>query len=183
MRYDPCEVAHVSHAAGFQVVDCFDHVREVQGDCVVPQYTMIVDPNLHVTKAKPVTAETHLAPPPRRYSKEEPAELSAEPKTAWAATPFAIVEGDDGKANAVRMGPVNAFEEGGALEKRAGQAIETILTAAAPMLAALRKPSLLLPGPVQVVAKAQRIFLLPNEMYEGVFHVDGDEENVVAVVL
>ena len=51
------------------------------------------------------------------------------------------------------------------------------------MLAALRRPSLLLPGPVQAVCKAQRIFLQPYETYEGVWHVDGHEENDVAVVL
>lgn len=61
--------------------------------------------------------------------------------------------------------------------------VEEVLDAALPLLAALRLPSLLLPGPLQVVVKAQSIVLKEGERYEGVWHEDGLREDVVAVVL
>lgn len=143
---------------------------------MVPQYTMILDPNMHLAEAKTPGPETHLP----EMGKDK---LNSETVAYWAATPFAVVpNGGDGTAVAARLGPINALEDR-RLEKRTGAMVETILSAAAPMLAALRRPSLLLPGPLQVVCKAQRIFLQPNEVYEGVWHVDGDGENVVAVIL
>jgi hypothetical protein len=60
---------------------------------------------------------------------------------------------------------------------------EAILNAALPLLAELRRPALLLPGKLQAVVKAQRIYLKPGEEYDGVFHRDGKDENIVAVVL
>ena len=62
-------------------------------------------------------------------------------------------------------------------------AVESILTAALPLVADLRKPAILLPGKLQVVVKAQSIYLNPGEEYEGVWHYDGLNENIVAVVL
>uniref|UniRef100_A0A0G4F339 Uncharacterized protein n=1 Tax=Chromera velia CCMP2878 TaxID=1169474 RepID=A0A0G4F339_9ALVE len=59
--------------------------------------------------------------------------------------------------------------------------VERILRSAAPLLAQLRRPALLLPGPLQVVCKAQRIFVKEGEEYEGVWHLDGEAERVVAV--
>jgi hypothetical protein len=151
---------------------------------------MIVDPNMHLAMATPPTEDTHMPIPPARHgsSVRSVPTLPTDTKACWAATPFAIVTGDCAgdrppPAKAVRLGPTNGFEAPGPLEERAGNAFETVLSAAAPMLAALRRPSLLLPGPLQVVCKAQRIFLQPGEVYEGVWHVDGDDENVVAVVL
>ena len=60
---------------------------------------------------------------------------------------------------------------------------EKILTTAIPMLSHLTKPALLLPGKLQAVMKAQRIFLTPGNEYEGVWHKDGKNENIVAVVI
>ena len=62
-------------------------------------------------------------------------------------------------------------------------AVESILTAALPFVAALRRPALLLPGKLQAVVKAQSIYLDPGEEYEGVWHYDGLNEDIVAVVL
>jgi hypothetical protein len=62
-------------------------------------------------------------------------------------------------------------------------AVEQIMTAAAPMLARLSSPALLLPGPLQAVVKAQRIYLNPGEQYAGVWHYDGKHERIAAVVL
>src|SRR5690554_3320726 len=61
--------------------------------------------------------------------------------------------------------------------------IEEVFNAAIPLLAQLRRPALLLPGPLQAVVKAQRIFLEPGQEYEGVWHYDGKEEHIVAVAI
>lgn len=61
--------------------------------------------------------------------------------------------------------------------------VEDVFEGALPLLACLKLPSLLLPGPLQVVVKAQSIVLGEGERYEGVWHDDGLREHVVAVVL
>ena len=83
--------------------------------------------------------------------------------------------------------------------------IEKVLTAALPLLARLRRPALMLPGPLQVVIKSQRMLLERDaslqttvggagsnlgegaagdySFYSGVWHIDGKHERVVAVVL
>ncbi len=62
-------------------------------------------------------------------------------------------------------------------------AIETIFSAALPLLAKLRKPSLILPGKLQACIKAQRIYLNPGEDYSGIWHRDGKNEDIAAVVI
>ena len=62
-------------------------------------------------------------------------------------------------------------------------ATQRLMGAALPMLAMMRRPALLLPGPFQAVVKAQRIVLAEGEDYAGVWHEDGMDEHVVAVVL
>lgn len=62
-------------------------------------------------------------------------------------------------------------------------AMEQVFNSALPLLANLQLPALLLPGPLQVVVKAQRIVLEDEDLYEGVWHDDGLREHVVAVVL
>jgi hypothetical protein len=61
--------------------------------------------------------------------------------------------------------------------------IEELLQTALPLLSKLRRPAMLLPGLAQVVVKAQRIYLKPGEEYNGIWHLDGLHEHVVAVVL
>jgi hypothetical protein len=46
-----------------------------------------------------------------------------------------------------------------------------VLEAALSMLGKLRRPALLMPGPLQVVVKAQRIVLRAGEDYSGVWYV------------
>jgi hypothetical protein len=60
---------------------------------------------------------------------------------------------------------------------------EEILNIALPILGKITKPALLLPGKLQAVVKAQRIYLKPGEEYEGVWLRDGKHENIVAVVI
>ena len=62
-------------------------------------------------------------------------------------------------------------------------AIESILSSALPLIAQLHRPALLLPGKLQTVIKAQSIYLHPGEEYTGVWHYDGLNEDIVAVVL
>ena len=63
-------------------------------------------------------------------------------------------------------------------------ACDKVLTTALPMLARLRRPALLLPGPLQVVVKSQRMLLeSASEEYSGCWHKDGKHECIVAVVL
>jgi hypothetical protein len=62
-------------------------------------------------------------------------------------------------------------------------ATQRLMGSALPLLAKLRRPALLLPGPLQAVVKAQRIVLEEGEDYAGVWHEDGMDEHVVAVVL
>ena len=66
-------------------------------------------------------------------------------------------------------------------------AVQGVFESALPLLARLRRPALLLPGPLQAVVKAQRICFSAGggeqERYEGVWHEDGLEEHVIAVVL
>ena len=61
--------------------------------------------------------------------------------------------------------------------------VETILEASLPMLGNLTKPALMLPGKLQAVVKAQRIYLQPGSEYTGCWHYDGKKEDIVAVVL
>ena len=60
---------------------------------------------------------------------------------------------------------------------------EDILNKALPILTKLRSPALLFPGKLQAVIKAQRIYFKPGEEYVGVWHKDGKQEKVVAVIL
>jgi hypothetical protein len=62
-------------------------------------------------------------------------------------------------------------------------ATQNLMTCALPLLGRLRRPALLLPGPLQAVVKAQRIVLDDGEEYAGVWHEDGTEEHIVAAVL
>lgn len=61
--------------------------------------------------------------------------------------------------------------------------LQHLLNIAMPFVAKLKRPSLLLPGPLQAVVKAQRIVLAEGERYEGVWHEDGLREHVIATVL
>jgi hypothetical protein len=60
---------------------------------------------------------------------------------------------------------------------------EEIFNIALPILSKITRPALLLPGKLQAVVKAQRIYLKPGEEYEGVWHRDGKYEDIVAVVI
>ena len=66
---------------------------------------------------------------------------------------------------------------------RLHRCVQEVFQACLPLLARLRRPCLLLPGPVQAVVKAQRIHLKASEEYEGIWHQDGLQENIVAVCL
>jgi hypothetical protein len=60
---------------------------------------------------------------------------------------------------------------------------EEILNITLPILSKITRPAILLPGKLQAVVKAQRIYLKPVEEYEGLWHRDGKHEDIVAVVI
>jgi hypothetical protein len=62
-------------------------------------------------------------------------------------------------------------------------AIEEIFNIALPILSKITKPALLLPGKLQAVIKAQRIYLKSGEEYEEVWHRDRKHENIIAVAI
>jgi hypothetical protein len=62
-------------------------------------------------------------------------------------------------------------------------AIEEIFNIALPILSKITKPALFLPGKLQAVIKAQRIYLKPGKEYEGVWHRDRKHENIVSVAI
>ena len=62
-------------------------------------------------------------------------------------------------------------------------AIEQIFSLAMPILSKMTRPALILPGKLQAVIKAQTIFLKEHEEYEGVWHRDGKNEDIVAVII
>ena len=62
-------------------------------------------------------------------------------------------------------------------------AIEDIFTAALPLLSRLVSPALMLPARLQAVVKAQSIQVAEGETYEGCWHRDGLDTDIVAVVL
>lgn len=135
-------------------------------DFPVPEYQNIIDPNL--------------------YSHQD--EEEQQRRTGWIPTEVLVervAHAEPGRwsLRASLLSPIYDFDYG----EHPGlyRTVDGVLNAALPMLARLRRPALMLPGMLQVVVKAQKIFLGPGGVYEGVWHHDGngDNERIVAVVL
>lgn len=107
-----------------------------------------------------------------------------DPKTnayLWTATDFIIEfprksQGVAYLASPLPLLPLNKHRE-------LGVAIEAVLTSALPMISELRERAVLLPGKVQAVIKAQVICLDPEEEYDGDWRCEGNEGDIIAVVL
>ena len=122
-------------------------------DCPIPRYQMIIDPNRFVSPG---------ANPPDT--------------TRWLPCEFDI----DGSGQCTLLGGDHAHR----YPELARTVATPILNAALPLLARLRRPQLVLQNQkLQVVFKAQSIIVPPGETYEGVWHIDGLHEKIVAVVL
>jgi hypothetical protein len=61
--------------------------------------------------------------------------------------------------------------------------VEEILNIALPILSKMTRPALYLPGKLQAVVKAHRIYLKPGEEYNASWQLDGKHENIIAVVI
>ena len=155
----PQAVTHIKHLC--------DNLAHTTNDRPIPKYQMIIDPNQCVRTRK------------------------SDGKTVWVPSEFDVAT--DGTVEMV------GGERGHWMNMDAVQQVSTpILEHALPLLARLKKPHLLLEGQrLQVVVKAQRIILPPSQEntdahggdnsstaeYVGLWHVDGEHEAVVAVVL
>jgi hypothetical protein len=137
-----------------------DEQAKKTNDRPIPRYQMIIDPNLFTRTRK------------------------LDGKTVWVPSEFDI--SPDGS----RVGLVGG-RRAHWIEPDLINAVATpVLQNALPLLARLRRPSLLLEGQrLQVVVKAQRIEVPEKKYdahvseYKGLWHVDGENEPIVAVVL
>ena len=171
-----------------------DRLAVQRQDFFVPQYQNIIDPNLTALLDTPTNLHRWTATDFLIEEVQLPKQTTVLTlqgcvrKAIGRSLPWHSVElilsfaGDVlalGRAHLGSPLPSLPLQE----NRELGVAIESILTAALPLVAKLRKPALLLPGKLQAVVKAQRIYLNPGEEYTGVWHYDGLSEEIVAVVL
>eukprot|EP01012_Entosiphon_sulcatum_P010824 TRINITY_DN16448_c0_g1_i5.p1 TRINITY_DN16448_c0_g1~~TRINITY_DN16448_c0_g1_i5.p1 ORF type:complete len:617 (+),score=66.50 TRINITY_DN16448_c0_g1_i5:22-1851(+) len=187
-----------------------DQRAQMDPDLPLPMYQNIIDPNL-VAVPNPHAAADNEVGAVQSWQPKKVAPLHTWCATEFNIRPIPSVDAEWGLRHGrhcqrlpaeVRLAihrflpPGVTFAEARArapihdIDPRSGPeaallttAAERVLTAALPMLTRLRRPALVLPGPLQAVVKAQRIYLQPGEEYEGVWHRDGKQEHVVAVVL
>lgn len=144
-------------------------------DYFIENYQNIIDPNLTVAK-QPEADKLN------RIRQTDPLQITEEP-FRWTATDFIVEENKTNNKNAKASicSPISNLDP--MQNKELHVAVENVFNAALPLLSKLRRPALLLPGKVQTVIKAQRIYLKPGEEYAGVWHHDGKNEEIVAVIL
>ena len=175
------------HAQLVRAVEALEAARPAEH--LVPQYRNILDPNRFVhpeTKCwLPSLVTVEQRPKPdvltalQAAVRESCGELLPD---EVLRNVVAQIEGDAWEWVARLASPVQTLGLAAHLDLYAS--LEGVLTAALPMLAALRRPALLLPGRLQVVAKVQGIYLRDvRDSYEGCWHTDGSREDIVAVVL
>eukprot|EP00658_Telonema_sp_P-2_P083161 TRINITY_DN8936_c0_g1_i1.p1 TRINITY_DN8936_c0_g1~~TRINITY_DN8936_c0_g1_i1.p1 ORF type:complete len:692 (+),score=126.16 TRINITY_DN8936_c0_g1_i1:138-2213(+) len=155
-------------------------------DYFVAMYQNLIDPNLAVIPStwdgspnvwagtNEISAETVA----RELISPSDGETSCTADMRWIPTEFKI---DRHAGKATVHGPIPRLDR--EQFKELYTAIPAVLTAGLPLLAKLRRPGILEPDRLQAVVKAQRIVLQPGEQYDGVWHRDGQAENIVAVVL
>jgi hypothetical protein len=171
-----------------------DRLADRRQDFFVPQYQNIIDPNLTAvldaaTNQHCWTATDFLIEEVKVPKRNVVMTLQGCVRKAlgrglpWHSVELILSYAGDvfsvGRAHLASPLPSLPLDE----NRELGVAIESILTAALPLVAKLRRPALLLPGKLQAVVKAQRIYLNSGEEYTGVWHYDGLNENIVAVVL
>lgn len=161
---------------------------EKRRDSPAPKYHNIIDPNIGNVNGTWVPTEFQVSEAPFE-------ETVAVLERAWekGTNGMSLPEGFLEKAMShndppfVRAGKVEIRSHIPDLDPHDNAqlylAIENVFEAALPLLAKMKLPALLLPGPLQVVVKAQRIVLKASQTYSGVWHEDGVREHVIAVVL
>ena len=153
-----------------------DTMASTTKDYFIENYQNIIDPNLTVAKQPEADKLNQIRQPyPSSKTTEEP--------FRWTATDFILEEDkiNNRKAKASICSQISNIDP--MQNKELHVAVENVFNAALPLLSKLRRPALLLPGKVQTVIKAQRIYLKPGEEYAGVWHHDGKNEEIVAVIL
>jgi len=151
-----------------------DKLANNTNDYFIENYQNIIDPNLTVMQQ------------PEADKLDEIRGKQKEKVLRWTATDFLIDDNkmkktEDFQGHAKICSPISNLDP---MEyKELHTAVETVFNAALPLLSKLRRPALLLPGKVQSVIKAQRIYLNPGEEYSGVWHCDGKNEEIIAVIL
>ena len=160
-------------------------------DFPVPMYQNIIDPNLTAVEDEQgagllwtatdfIISEEEAPPDPRLAAALQACALRMVRRSLPPAAVRRILH-QPPRPRARAASPISNLEP--AAHRELYAAVEDVLTAALPLLGALRRPGLLLPGRLQAVVKAQRIYLEPGEEYAGVWHTDGLREDVLAVVL
>lgn len=179
----------VPHHAHANLRDLLDKLGRIHKDFPVPKYQNIIDPNIGVKNGIWVPTELQLS------------EVRSAPEYVFLAVQLACHNATNGQtlppelANSI-LSFAGGFPMRGKVEISSNipdldphshaalyAAIEHVMQAAVPLLAKLKRPALLLPGPLQAVVKAQRIIVEEGQDYAGVWHEDGMSEHVVAVIL
>jgi hypothetical protein len=179
-------------AAHNMIIYILDKLACIKKDYFVPMYHNIIDPNLYTTKQEhdDVWVATDFIIDEIKISKLSTIvtlQLSILKKAKGKKLNRRIIKivteflksKTLGKASIA--GPISDLDQ--LKFRELYVAVEMILTAALPKLAELRRPALILPGKIQAVIKAQRIYLKPGEEYAGIWHYDGKNEDIVAVVI
>ena len=178
------------HAQLVRAVEALEAARPAEH--LVPQYRNILDPNRYVHPKTKCWLPSLVTVEQRPKLEALTALQAAVRESCGELLPDEVLrnvvagmEGDAGSAAewvARLASPVQAL--GIATHLHLYEALEGVLCEALPMLAALRRPALLLPGRLQVVTKVQGIYLRDvRDSYEGCWHKDGSREDIVAVVL
>ena len=154
----------------------------------MPQYHNLIDPNLAAVDGLWVPTEFDVAEAPHAPTPlvllVELACLTATGQRlpfGFSHTITQLATGHSVRAECAMRTPIPGYAPHKHVKLHA--VAQGLMGAAAPLLAKLRRPALLLPGPVQAVVKAQRIVVDEGDDYAGVWHEDGMEEHVAAVVL
>lgn len=184
--------ARVPAALHARLQTLLDDLACQRQDFPMPQFQNIIDPDLYVTDSTTL-ASVWIPTDFEVVEQTRPDIIStlvikkAYENATGAPLPFGVGHkivsqaGGTKQLEARMLTPIPGLHS--AKHHKLYLSIERLLTCALPMLALLRKPALLLPGPLQVVVKAQRIVLGAEETYAGTWRDEGLEEHVVAVVL
>ena len=183
--YSTDAVAPSLHA---QLCSTLDALAAKRGFSPMPQYRNIIDPNVNSVDGLWVPAEFDVSEADSAgvnvVIQVELACVAATGKRLpfGFGTMIAVLASEGKKRAQCRLrSPIADLDAHEHVKLHA--ATQRLMTAALPLLAKLRRPALLLPGPLQAVVKAQRIEVADGEEYAGVWHEDGMGEHVVAVVL
>eukprot|EP01103_Thecamoeba_quadrilineata_P002055 TRINITY_DN1194_c0_g1_i2.p1 TRINITY_DN1194_c0_g1~~TRINITY_DN1194_c0_g1_i2.p1 ORF type:complete len:445 (+),score=87.64 TRINITY_DN1194_c0_g1_i2:656-1990(+) len=166
-----------------------DEMASKSGDHVLWNYQNIIDPNMLVQDDKWIATDFLVETVPNEQLVRVLREISTKilgegvgPLPLELIIRIISFTETDPSVHAQMTGGVNDLDPIEHVELH--ECLQTILTASLPLLSKLRKPAIILPGKLQAVIKAQRIYLSnAGDDYEGVWHRDGEQEDIIGVVL